>query len=954
MKKLFLLLVIFGSLTVNNIQAQEFVTTTKTEGAFPVVGPEKRAMICVDTKDYFVVRKAARMLSKDIKRVTDNKADITHRLAAAGQVAIIIGSIDKSAMIQHLVEIGKISVDKLRGKWESFKLQVVDQPKEGIKKALVIVGSDARGTAYGVFTLSRKMGVSPWRWWADVPAKEKENVFVKEGTYFYGPPAVKYRGIFLNDGAPALSGWVHEKYGGFNHEFYVRVFKLLLRLRANYLWPAMWGHAFAADDLLNPMLADKYGIVMGTAHNEPMMRAQDEWAEYGSGPWNYRKNGETLRKYWREGIQRMNGYQSIVTIGMRGDGDKPMSDSTNIKLLESIIQDQREIIEEVTGEPASETPQVWTLYKEVLAYYDGGMRVPDDVTVMYPDDNWGNIRRLPDHGDSTRAGGYGLYYHFDYVGGPRSYKWINTNTIPKIWYNLNMAYQHHVRRIWVVNVGDLKPMEFPISFFMAYAWNPKKWPAERLPEYTQQWAKQQFGPKYAEEIATIMIRYSKYNARRKPILMSADTYSLMHYREAERVVDNYNELAEKAKQIYNVLPEDEKAAFYQLVLYPAAASANLTDMYVTTAQNRLYAKQGRAMTNALADSVKAMFARDSLLTHFYNKEMKNGKWDHMMDQAHIGSATPAWRAPDRNKMPEVERISLPKSADMGVAIQGSRQWWPHSDSMAVLPKFNKLEPKKRYIEIFNRGKRSFKYRVKSSVSWLNISDAEGKIDKQKRLWVKVNWDKAPSGKQRIPIYIHGDEKKVTVYATIVNPEEPDRSDINGFAEAYGYISIEAAHYSKAVGTEKIHWQKIPNLGRTRISSGMIAKPVIVDSQNPGGNSPHLEYKIYVADSGKVQVHAYMLPMHDVHNEGGVRFALSIDNQEPKIITMNISDSQEVWAETVKRNIKVMTATLHVDQPGQHVLKFWMVGPGVVLEKLVIDTGGLKKSYLGPPESSIVR
>jgi hypothetical protein len=948
---LFLLIIIF-SVGVK-VQAQDFITTTKTAGAFPVVSAQKTSAICVDSSNFFLVQKAAEMLQKDIQRVTGKKPTITHDFSASGQMAIIIGSVKKSALIQQLVKAGKISVDKIRGKWEAYKLQVINHPVEGIKKALVIVGSDRQGTAYGVFTLSKQMGVSPWYWWADVPPKKKKTVFVKKGTYHYGPPAVKYRGIFLNDEAPALSGWVREKYGGFNHKFYVRVFKLMLRLRANYLWPAMWNSMFDVDDTLNPILANKYGIVMGTAHNEPMMRSRKEWRKFGHGPWNYQTNAKELRAFWRKGIKRMDDRQSIVTIGMRGNGDKPMSDSTNIKLLERIVHDQRQIIANVTGKPASETPQMWALYKEVQKYYDQGMRVPDDVTVLYSDDNWGDNRRLPELEDSARAGGYGLYYHFDYVGGPRSYKWINTNSIPKVWEQLHMAYQYHVRhvrRIWIVNVGDLKPMEFPISFFMDYAWNPKKWSAKRLPDYAQQWAAQQFGPRYADEIATILIRYSKYNARRKPDLLSPDTYSLIHYREAERVVDHYNALAEKASRIYNTLPENKKAAFYQLVLYPVKACANLNDMYVTTAKNHLYAKQGRAMTNILADSVRNMFARDSLLSHYYNKVMENGKWDHMMDQAHIGSAIPSWRVPKHNQMPKVKRITLPDSAAMGVAIQGSRQWWPHSDSTAVLPKFNKFQPQKRFIEIFNRGEKSFHFRVKTPVSWLEISNTQGQIDVQKQLWVRVDWDYAPRGTHRVPITIHAQGKKVTIYAKIINPEKSKKNDIKGFVEAYGYVSMKSAGYTRAIGTKKIHWQCIPNLGRTRLSSGMMVEPITAKTQQPGSDSPHLEYRMYLTASGAVKVHAYLLPTLDIHNKDGLRFALSMDDHSPKIVKMDITHTHQSWAKAVKRNIKVITTTLHIDHPGKHVLKFWMVDSGVVLEKLVVDLGGVKKSYLGPPES----
>ncbi|MEI9910879.1 MAG: glycosyl hydrolase 115 family protein [Bacteroidota bacterium] len=393
------------------------------------------------------------------------------------------------------------------------------------------------------------MGVSPWYWWADVPVKKRPSLYCKKGTTLSDSPKVKYRGIFINDEAPALSGWSKEKFGGFNHHFYEKVFELMIRLKANYLWPAMWGNAFYDDDSLNIQSADDYGIVIGTSHHEPLMRAHDEWRRYGKGKWNYDSNEVRLKEFWRSGMQRATN-EKIVSVGMRGDGDEPMSRETATALLEKIVKDQRAIIEEVTKQPASATPQLWALYKEVQDYYDKGMRVPDDVTLLLCDDNWGNIRKLPKPGEKPRKGGYGIYYHFDYVGGPRNYKWLNTNPITRVWEQMHLAWEYKAREIWIVNVGDIKPMEFPISFFLDYAWNPAKISADDLQKYTEQWAASQFGDKYGKDIAGIILKYTKYNGRRKPELLDANTYSLQNYNEAESVTTEYNNLlagAEKNK-----------------------------------------------------------------------------------------------------------------------------------------------------------------------------------------------------------------------------------------------------------------------------------------------------------------------------------------------------------------------------------------------------------------------
>src|SRR5579885_1602511 len=459
------------------------------------------------------------------------------------------------------------------GNPSSSRLFLVRFPES---KALVIAGSDKRGTIYGIYDLSEQIGVSPWYWWADVPVKRSNALYIKPGRHIESEPAVKYRGIFLNDEAPSLTGWVKEKFGNYNHEFYNKVFELLLRLKANYLWPAMWNNAFNEDDPLNPKLADEYGIVMGTSHHEPMLRAQQEWKRHGKGAWDYATNGDFLRQFWTEGVERNKNYESIITLGMRGDGDLPMSEERNVALLERIVADQRKILAEHVNPDLSKVPQDWALYKEVQDYYEKGMRVPDDVTLLWCDDNWGNIRRLPTPDERKRSGGAGIYYHVDYVGDPRSYKWLNTVPIAKIWEQMNLAHEYGANRIWILNVGDLKPMEFPMEFFLNFARDPARWPREKLAEYARLWAEREFGPAHAAEIAEIIAKYTKFNGRRKPELLEPDTYSVVNYREADSVFHDFQSIVAKAERIYRELPANQRDAFFELVLFPAKASAQVT------------------------------------------------------------------------------------------------------------------------------------------------------------------------------------------------------------------------------------------------------------------------------------------------------------------------------------------------------------------------------------------
>lgn len=944
---LLLLLLTFAPLKGHAVDDQSYISTDKQSGAFPLSVAGTSAPLFVSDKDFSGVIRALKDLQADIGRVTDVEPEvIVDKKVPKAKEIVLVGTLGESPLIDQLVKSKKLDVSGIAGKWETFLIQVVEKPMKGVDRALVIVGSDKRGSIFGIYDLSQQIGVSPWYWWADVPVQHQENLYVLDGKHTKGEPKVKYRGIFINDEAPALTGWAFEKFGGFNHHFYENVFELILRMKGNFLWPAMWGREFYVEDTLNPILADEYGVVIGTSHHEPMMRAHAEWRRYGEGPWNYRTNEATLKEYWRGGFERMGENESLVTIGMRGDGDEPMSEGTEIALLEKIVDDQREIIEEVSGKPAKETPQVWALYKEVQDYYDKGMRVPDDVTLLLCDDNWGNVRKLPALGDTLRKGGYGMYYHFDYVGGPRNYKWINTNPIARVWEQMHLSYEYGVKEIWVVNVGDIKPMELPTEFFLDFAWNPEKWSAERLPEYTRLWAESKFGKEHAAAIADILTLYTKYNGRRKPELLSPETYSLVHFREAERVVEDYNALADKAEKLYNKLPEAYKDAYYQLVLFPVQASANLNELHIATGRNRLYAQQGRAATNDLADKVKRLFDRDAELTKYFHTELANGKWNHMMSQTHISYTY--WQQPEKDVLPELDNIDLLPNAAMGVAIEGSKSWWPNEKAEAVLPELTTFESEGRYIEVYNRSAVPFDYQVSSSAAWLKISPSSGSIDKEQRIWVKADWANAPKGLHKVPIAITGPNKqKVVVQAMVHNPESPKPEEVQGFVETNGYVSMEAEHFTNKVEKAPIEWLVIPDLGKTL--SGVTPVPVTASAQTPGGDSPRLEYKIHLFSKGEIKVKVYVSPTLNFHNKG-LRYAISIDDEVPQIINIHEDLSEKAWEKSVADNIKILESKHNISTSGEHVLKFWMVDPAVVLQKIVVETGESKYSYLGPPES----
>ena len=602
--------------------ADRFVSFQPLEDAWQL----KTMTVGLSQQEHSCVQLAAQNLLVDFEKVTGQKASFSD-----GAAEVLVGTVGCNPQIDQWVKQGVLS--GLKGKTEKYLIKTIGSQ-------LVIAGSDKRGTVYGIYELSKQMGVSPWYYWADVPVEQHAAIYIKKGEYTDGEPAVRYRGLFLNDEAPCLTTWVKNTFGTDfgGHQFYEKVFELILRLKGNYLWPAMWGWAFYADDPENLKTADKMGVMMGTSHHEPMARNHQEYARHRQewGAWNYSTNKYNLDRFFREGIERMKNTDDIVTIGMRGDGDEAMGSGTDTRLLEEIINNQRRIIKEVTKRPAKETPQIWALYKEVQDYYDAGLRVPDDVTILLCDDNWGNVRRIPTAEEKKRKGGWGLYYHVDYVGAPRNSKWINVTPIQNMWEQLQLAYDGGIQKLWILNVGDLKPMEYPIQLFMDMAWNPAKYQVDNLLDHTRDFCAESFGEAHADEAASILNLVCKYNGRITSEMLDARTYTC---EEFERVVNEYKALETRALRLFLELEPACQNAYRQLILFPVQSMGNIYEMYYAQAMNLQLAKNHDPEANAWADRCRQAFKRDSLLCNYYNKVMASGKWDGMMIQKHISYRT---------------------------------------------------------------------------------------------------------------------------------------------------------------------------------------------------------------------------------------------------------------------------------------------------------------------------
>ncbi|MES2240659.1 MAG: glycosyl hydrolase 115 family protein [Bacteroidota bacterium] len=944
----YLLIFLFALVTTSTngyaINLNKYVTTKASSKNFALAAKGKVTSLLVSSNDFSGVIKVVGHLQKDINTVTNLTPKLFKDKTESSENIVIIGTLGKSSIIDQLAKNGKIDASQLQGKWEKFTTQIVENPVKGIKRALVIAGSDKRGTIYGIYDLSNQIGISPLAFWADVPAKKQSQLYVLPGVHTLGEPKVKYRGIFINDEAPALTGWAVEKFGGLNSKFYEKVYELILRMKGNYLWPAMWGKKFYVDDPQNAALADEYGIVMGTSHHEPLTRAHAEWGD-ANGKWDFSTNSEKLKEFWKDGIKRMGNTETIVTIGMRGDGDEPMTQGTAIDLLENIVKTQREIIQDVTKKPAEETPQMWALYKEVQDYYDKGMRVPDDVTLLLCDDNWGNIRKLPALNAKPRKGGYGIYYHYDYVGGPRNYKWINTNQIERTWEQMHLAYQNEVDKIWIVNVGDIKPMEFPIEFFLDYAWNPEQWNTTNLDDYYKYWSKENFGGQSSKDIAHIMKMYSKYNARIKPELLNASTYSLINYNEAENVVKDYTKLAKLAQEVNDKIASEYKDAYYQLVLFPVLASVNLNELYLATAKNSLYASQGRVSTNDYAQKVKELFAKDAELTDYYHTKIGNGKWNHMMSQTHIGYI--GWQEPRENTIPETKTLEIKDTQNFGIAIEGSEKDWSNISEEAVLPNFISFEKQSHFVDIFNKSSKAFNYKITSKDKWIQFSKTNGIVDKEERINVNIDWTKAPKENTKSFFTITANGKTISVYLNIKNI---DLVNAKGFIETDGVIAIEAKNYSRAINTKLSKWIVVPNLGRT--DAAVTLNPTNIESIAISETSPKLEYDVHFISKGKVKIYAYFSPTINYTTGNGLKYGIGFDNEKPQIINFNEGDSDRTWNTAVANNIKIITSTHQIENTGNHTLKIYGMDSGLVLQKIVIETasGELKQSYLGPNES----
>jgi hypothetical protein len=1003
--------------------AGSYVSTRPSAGSFPLAVDGSVPSIVVSDADYAGVQRVVTDLAADLQRVTGTapKVVTADKVPAGTKRVVIVGTLGHSPLLDTVKS--KIHTDTVAGKWETSIEQVVDKPLPGVDQALVIAGGDQRGTIYGAYDVSRGIGVSPYYWWDDVTPQHQDRLYVQAGTHTQGTPAVKYRGFFINDENPSLGRIATRLFGegkapgypgGFNAALYGKVFEVALRLKANYLWPAVWGRAFAEDDPQNQATATRYGIVMGTSHEAPMARGIEEWNRHavaaqrdaagnittpghdaygGTGEWSFRRNGDAIKAYMRDGIKRMKDDKSeqVITLGMRGNGDVGLPDGDGIDLMQNILDSEEQLISE---EGLAGSPKVWTLYKEVQRYWDKGLRPADDVTVNFTDDNWGNIRHLPEPGSAPRAGGYGLYYHFDYVGGGRNYKWADTVNLANTWEQLHLAYTSGVDRLWVVNVGDLKGEEAPLQFLLDYAWAPDRIDATQVWGWLRTYAAENFGSGLARQVADVLTSYSQLQARRKPELLnrritldpaknlSTDSsavvyddqqtpFSLENYHELTGVTDEWQQLAARTSAVEKKVPASLRDAFYELVGYEVQATAKIYQLREAEFTNIAYAAQGRASTNALADRTDSLFGEVQALNDRFNNGVADGKWNGFATQPVLGYGDVAryggnapWQQPELNNdalpdevFPAVKRIDVPAGAALGVAIDGSDKTWPGASTEAVLPSISRYQTAEApYVDVFDKGSAPVGYQATSGASYVGVDHASGRTSSQSRLTLHVDWKRAPAGVSRVPITVRGSDGTTVTVTAVVDNRIP-AGGAHGFVEADGYVAMDAAHATRVVDNGAVRWLRIPGLAQD--GDGMDVVPGDAARQTPGGDDARLEFDFTTVSSGPVDVTAYVSPRSSVRADNKLQYAVSVDGGAPQVVDVVQATGQDStsmnkqWERNTSDNVNRTTTSHVLAGPGRHTLTFWAVDPDVILQRMVVDTGGLRPSYLGPPESKRV-
>ena len=980
MKHLILMLSALVAVSAGRAQVAVHEKSPETKYAFALASPRQTAAILYDASDAAVVERAAELFAADVEAVTGRRPQVTSAAGEAGP-AVIVGTVGGSALIRRLSEAGKIDTAPLEGAWERYLIQTVANPLPGIRKALVIAGSDRRGAAYGLFTLSELIGVSPWYWWADVPVKKHAALHVDAPPTYSQTPSVRYRGIFLNDEDWGLTPWASQTFeperGNIGPRTYAKVCELLLRLKANYLAPAMHPVSTSFNQIPeNKLVADTFAIVMGSTHCEPLLlNTASEWDTQTMGPWNYDKNKEGINRVLTQRVRENSPYENVYTLALRGLHDGAMSTTLpmheKVRMLQQALLDQRQILAENIDRPVETVPQAFTPYKEVLEIYSNGLELPDDVTIVWPDDNYGYMKRLSGVREQRRTGRSGVYYHVSYLGVPHSYLWFSTTPPSLMYEELRKAYDTTADRLWLVNCGDLKGSEMQVSLFLDMAWDIGRFTADNVVTYPARWLAGIFGEAYYDRLEAMTREHLRLAFPRKPEYMGwgyhwnrfdhnceqlTDTdFSFTNYDEAQRRLEAYRQLGARAEALLHEIGDEARPAFYQLVYYPLRGAELMNRMTLGGQRNRWYARQGRAATNAVRDEVQRCYDSLQVITRGYNS-LLGGKWNHMMSMRQNYDGVSAYF-----NLPHLATHDAAGAPRLALQVAGEDV--TGARAFHALPAFDNYLRRTYPVEIYNRGGGTLAWTAHASEPWVVLSKSAGKTADEERITVGIDWEKAPSGNAvSAQIVFRAGEQSEKVLVSLFNPTAPSRAELRGiYVENNGCVSIPAAGCHRVRENDRIKISVVEDLGieGPALQLGDPTAPLQIFRSR---DVPCAEYDFYAFDAGSVDVYTYVLPTFPLHADRDFRigentntdtkYSVQIDDGALATPSSSHVEYSQVWFESVLRNCAVNKSTLHIDKPGRHTLRIRVGDPGIVLQKIVLDFGGMKRSYLGPQSTLI--
>ncbi|MBN2214812.1 MAG: glycosyl hydrolase 115 family protein [Bacteroidales bacterium] len=952
--------------------------------SFPVISDNTRSSVYLDSSDYQTVKIAADLLAEDIRMVTGVKPAVISDKTSLPEYMIIIGTIEKCDLIRRLSGLEKIDCKEIDGHWERFIAKTVRDPIPGVKLALIIAGSDRRGAAYGVFELSRAIGISPWYWWADVIPEKKSNLILEPVDYTSKAPSVKYRGIFLNDEDWGLQPWAAKTYepetADIGPKTYARIFELMLRLKANLIWPAMHNCTRAFYHYpANKEVADAYGIITGSSHAEPMLRNNvDEWDIKTMGDFNYVTNRDAVYRYWEQRAKEGKSYENIYTVGMRGIHDSGMEGVSSMKdkisILKKVIADQREIIQKEINQDLTKVPQAFIPYKEVLEIYDANrnlssennrLDLPEDITIIWPDDNYGYIRRLSDPAEQSRQGGAGLYYHLSYWGRPHDYLWLSTTHPMLIWEELNKAYQNKCDRIWVFNTGDIKPCEYNMQLSLDMAFDMESYSDPiYVYKHLNDWLEEIFGKDKTGLLAEIMHEYYSLAFERRPEFMgwsqteptrSVRFTEFNHFffnDEAQRRLNRYNSISHDVSLLKDQIAENRKDAYYELIYYPVRCASLMNRKFLHHEKAYHYVFQHRASANDHA--ILARQAYDSICaeTAYYNESLAAGKWKHMMTMNPRSlpvfdcPMTPEWKVPDRS--------------DWGISTEGYKDERPEQNMYGSrLPVFTPWGDSHHFIDVFLTGTKNISWQAVQSHPWIQLSKSSGNLKneflmKEDRVWVSIDWSMVPADQTEKGTITFSGEGKVFVVPVIIS-RSAAAGDFNGFIESNRYLSLFAANYSRTCHSDDYFWQSVKGPGY----SGKVLMLKAMDSDSADDladnfDYPGIEYDFYSFSEGTAQITVFCLPTHALNTLHQLRISVAVDDSEPQIVDYRTFNRSETWKQNVLRNNAIVKTEHLISSPGKHILKITTLDPGIIIDRITIDFGGLEPAYSAVPETKTNR